>query len=394
MNILDLLENEQTIFSTDGLDNKKVLKLVEKTNSDYINMSKGIKNFREFASSQLQGEYNQKIIKVKSLVNYFDNWQGIQEAFNQIKLEEDNQIQIYNNLKQELLNSLRELLETTKKEFAISKYDLLDDNYVLCEQGHEVVIVGEHHTYIIEKMIEVFEQNLLVNGNFDSIQGVELTANYEKVYYNVNLCLNKINELFSSKPHKLEKFTQIVNEMENVGFLVVFFETYRKDLEIVGCSQKSMQEYEKAFTKKYIPIKKTLQKVLKISLTDICDIVVDENEYSTTEYDYLNENENSDQNNNDVAQNNYNDINQNIQTQNNIETNETISSQDENSPQLSNNIIQQQIEDTTEQNNLNEQPDYNQNLNSQNINNNLQSENQNNNNPDSNPNGIKDINNF
>ena len=283
MNILQLLQDNQPIFAIDDIESKKMQTLVQNINDNFATMSQTIKDFDEFLNSQLQGENNHKIIMVKSLKLHYGDWQGITQAYDNAIKQETDQIEKYNKAKNELLNNLKTLLNEVSKEPVLSLYDLIDEEFIKTTDEHDVIILGSHNTRIIENMINTFSENLVVDGHFKEIPAKDLNANYDNVYYNVNICTQKANEMYSTKPNKLSKINETIKHMEDIGKVVVFFETYRKELENVGCSKKSMLEFEKNFTKQYIPLKKALQKGLKVTFVEICDIQVNEENFETAD---------------------------------------------------------------------------------------------------------------
>lgn len=298
MNILDLLKNEERLLSIADFENKKIKADVEQVYANFLEMNSAIKTFDSFSNSQLNGEYHDKIVMVKSLRKFFNDWQGVVEAYNNFEKEEKQELENYYNTKTKLINSLTNLQNESLKEPVLSLYDLFNDELVKCEEGHEVIILGSQNSRILEYVINYLNENLEVKGNFEVVEDKPLSSNYGNVNKNVEMCNQKVDELFAEKLGKQEKFKKLIENMEEVAKKIVDFMTFKQDLISVGCSEKALNDYEKAFTKQYMPLKKTLQKSLKIEMLDICDVVVDENEYSEFDEDDL---PNSFESSNDVT---------------------------------------------------------------------------------------------
>lgn len=287
MNILDLLNNEERLLSVADFESKKIKTDVEQVYNNFLEMNSAIKTFNDFANSQLNGEYHNKIVMVKSLKEYFNNWQGVVEAYNKFEKEEKSMLDNYYNVKNKLITSLTTLQKETLKEPVLSLYDLYEGELVKCNEGHEIVLLGSQNARVLEYVINELTEKLQVAGNFDSVTAKGLSSNYSNVERNVEECNSAVENLFESKPNKQEKFRKMISCMEEVGKKIVEFMTFKQDLLTVGCNEKAMNEYEKAFTKQYIPLKKTLQKSLKLQLVDICDVVVDENNYQELDEENL-----------------------------------------------------------------------------------------------------------
>ena len=276
MNIIEILNSKRNVFVEDEIENKKVQTLVVATNNSFVKMADAIVNFANYKNSQLKGEVHNRIVMAKSLLKAFPDWEAVAVAHKAVANEEVVKINEYNSIKQELLNNLNNLLKESKKAPVVSLYDLYDGEYRLCNQGHEIIILGEHNAKVIEYMISVFEKALVVSGLFNEIDGVGLQANYVTVKQNAELC-NASLANGNVKANKVEKIKGAISKMVEVGKAVVFFETYRKSLLEIGVKEKEINSTENVYTKQYMPLKKYLQKELNVSFADICDIVVDEN---------------------------------------------------------------------------------------------------------------------
>lgn len=285
MNILEILQNGEYVFADDALLSKKMKTLVETVNKNFADMLQASHNFQAYATSQLNGDVNRKIVMAKSLVEYYPDWQALRVAFDEVSKEESAQVAIYTNAKNTLLNNLRNLLKETQREPIVSLYDVFNGDFRRCEPGHEVVILGNHNTAIIETMLNAFETGLVVYGHFNEIAGRPLEANYNNVAQNVQMCRAQAAQLYGDKPGRVEKIEQTILNMEDVGKQVVFFTTYKQDMQLVGVKEKDLAKYETYFTKVYMPLKKALQKELRFTFLEICDIVVDEKDFNTADID-------------------------------------------------------------------------------------------------------------
>lgn len=283
MNILNILENGELVFAEDAVESKKTRALVEATNKSFEEMSNEIREFNEFANSQLKGEYHNRLVMAKSLREYYSSWQAINLAYDAITKEEPKAIEKYNACKTKLLNNLKSLAKESQRDAVVSNYDVFEGDFKKCEEGHEVVIIGAHGANILNEMIANLEENLVVTGHFDEIEARELEANYVKVRNNVSMCKQKSSEMYGNKPGKLAKVDMTIVTMEEVGKKVVFFVTYKNDLLEIGCLPKFVANYEKNLVKQYVPLKKSLQKELKLEFEEICDIVADEETYPSAD---------------------------------------------------------------------------------------------------------------
>lgn len=284
MKLLDILKNKEELFIIDDIEDKKTKALVKDLNASLVNIVVEYEDFLAFAASQLSGEYHQKLVNLKSLNEHYETWNGIKQAFNLAQKEEENRInKLYSN-KSLLINKLKSLQNDCQKSLpVIATYHLSNGELVSSRAEHETVILGNHNTNIIEDIIAELDRDIVVEGNFDKVYATELSANYTIVENNVNMCNERINELFENKPGKAEKLFAIVNSMIVAAENLVFFETYKPTMLEVGCPNKDVDLLQKEYLKKYVPLKKQLQKALKVSFADICDIIVDENEYQNEE---------------------------------------------------------------------------------------------------------------
>lgn len=283
MNILNILESNEAIFIEDAVESKKIRTLVEQVNKSFTEMADKVREFNDFANSQLKGEYHHKLVMAKSLREYYESWQAVSLAYEAVAKEENIQIEKYNACKAKLLNNLRTLAKEAQKDAVVSQFDVFENNFTQCEPGHEVVILGTHGEHILTAMIEQLEEQLVVSGHFDEIEAITLEPNYSKVENNVYNCKQQAQELYGTKAGRLAKIDMAITTMEEIGKKVVFFETYKNDLELIGCNPKFIKTYEKNLEKQYVPFKKSLQKELRFEFEEICDLVVDETGYPDTD---------------------------------------------------------------------------------------------------------------
>ncbi len=281
MNIIELLKERVQIFAVDDVEVKRTQELVNAVNQNFLDMANTIQQFKEYKISQLKGELHTKIVMVKSLAEEFVNWQAVQDVYHAEETNQRMKMMEFNAQKAKLINSLKSLLNESKKSPVVSLYDLFGQDYQLCPQGHEVIILGDHNSQIIQYAIDVFEECLVVKGNFEMISGITLQANYSTVMQNAELCNNKLDD-GTIKLAKIHRLRQTVEQMVDVGKQVVMFETYKNALTSIGVKPKDIQSKEKAYAKLYVPIKKLLQKELGVQLADICAVVVDEGAFATS----------------------------------------------------------------------------------------------------------------
>lgn len=285
--VLTILRNNEEIFIEDEIEDKKVRSLVASVNENLANAVVELDAFENFANSQLSGAYNHKLVMAKSLRHSYDTWGAVATAYENLQREETKEVNDFYAFKTKLINSLNELLKVSAKSPIVSAYDVYKNKLKKCEEGHNIIILGSHNTDVITTIVEDLEKKLNVAGHFTELDPKDLTANYSIVDKNVQVCTEKLNELYGNKAGKLQKFLDAVNKMEEVGQKVVFFLTYRAELENIGCAKKELDNYEKNLVKNYMPLKKLLQKTCKYDFEEICDIVVDENDFVTADEENL-----------------------------------------------------------------------------------------------------------
>lgn len=279
MNIMEILKDKKEIFLIDEIETKKMKTLIENVNDCLEEILNEIDDFNQYKNEQLKGETHTKIVMAKSLLNQYPEWIAVKEAFNKVKSEEEIKEKEFYNIKNKLIDSFKNLLNETKKSPLVCKYDLFGNDYQLCDQGHEIIILGDRNAFVIENMINILEDTLNAKGLFDEIGSVQLQANYVSVNQNADLCLDKINN-GEIKASKIDKLKVALDDMIDIGKQVVIFSTYKQCLSDIGVKGKEIQLMEKQFIKKYVPLKKYLQKEFDVKFADICDVVVNEETFA------------------------------------------------------------------------------------------------------------------
>lgn len=287
MKALELLKSQDTILLEDSIESKKVQTLASTLNNLIRDMSNQISSFEEFAASQLNGSYNDKIIVAKSLARFFEGNKTLKVdlAVQGLENEEKAKINEYYSTKTKLLDTIRTLITLSNKEAVVSNYDLYEGQFVKCEPGHEIIILNGRNTGILETLVTELDQDLIVNGNFALVDAQPVDFNQDTLNRNIELCQRKNNEIYGSKTGKMNKITTLIERLQEVGKKVVAFYSYKESLELIGCTPKGIKDYENELTKSYIPLKKTLQKELRIELEDICSVNVNEAEYQEVNLD-------------------------------------------------------------------------------------------------------------
>ena len=286
MELFNLLSSEKDIFLIDDVEDKKTKALIGDVNSDLFAILGKYEELNSFFESQLEGEYHKKLVMAKSLKKNYNGWATINNACLALEKEEKSQIEKFNSFRNKLVSNLNVLLKDSLKLPVVSACDVVNDEYIFVRKGHNMIILGQNNTIILEKMISDLENLFVLEGNYASVEEKELIANYNSVDKNVESCREKIGELFANKPSKAEKIETIVSSMDKVARDLVLFVTYKEEMKNVGCLSKEVDLYEKELVKKYIPMKKQLRKVLKVDLIDVCDIIVDESEIAEEDSDF------------------------------------------------------------------------------------------------------------
>lgn len=281
MKAIELLKNQENIIPIEINKSKHVSTLSAMLTKRISYMNEEIIKFADFYESQTEGELMGTIVVAKSLAEFFkDNkFLKLELVLDALKAQEKSMIGNYYVAKNNLLDTLRQILKDSSKEPIISAFDLFGDEFVRCESGHEIIILGGRNTAIIETLIKEFDSNLIVNGNFDNIAAQNVDYNEDTLNRNIELCTRKNNEINGSKGSKLSKLEGVIDRLKSVGSEVVAFYTYKDTLLDIGVPDKGIKAFESELSKLYIPLKKTLQKELSIELEDICNVQVDESQF-------------------------------------------------------------------------------------------------------------------
>ena len=286
MKAIELLLNQEDIIPEELNSNKKIKALASALKNLMTEMQSQINKFNEFTASQVDGERSSKIIIAKSLAQFFSGNKllKVDAAVEALKAEEKAVMNNYYAVKTQLLDNLRAILKESNKEAVVSAFDIFNNEFTKCEQGHEILILEGRNTTVIESLIRDLDESLIIEGNIDKINGQEVDFNLSTLNQNIELCNRKNNEIYGSKPAKLEKAEAVIDKLKEVGTQVVAFFTYKEALFDIGVSSKGIKDYENELSKAYIPLKKALQKEFKIELEDICDVKVDEQQYGEVSF--------------------------------------------------------------------------------------------------------------
>ena len=281
MKTLELLKNQENIIPEE-LQSKKIKPLAKTLHSLIIEMDEQVKSFTVYKESQLEGELASKIIIAKSLADFFANNKilHVELAAEALHNEEKSKLNEFYSVKTRLLDTLKTILKESQKEAVVSTHDVFEGEFQKCESGHEIIILNGRNTNVLETLIKEFDEYLIMSGNYDTIESQEVDFNTEVLERNIELCNRKNNEIFGAKAGKMRKLDAIINKLHEVGKDVVAFYTYKDSLLDIGCNPKNVKLYENELSKAYVPLKKTLQKEFKIELEDICDVVVNEEEFA------------------------------------------------------------------------------------------------------------------
>jgi len=281
MKALEILKNQE-ILLPEELQSKKIKPFTKMFNTLLSEMDKKVREFAEFKDNQTEGELASKIIIAKSLANFFANNKilRVDLVAESYRNQEKAKLAEFYNTKNRLLETLHTILRESQKEAVISAFDIFKGDFQKCENGHEIIILKDRNISVLETFINELDEYVVVNGNYDSLEAQEVDFNTEVLDRNIDLCTRKNNELYGSKSSKFNKFEAIIRKLHEVGKQVVAFYTYKETLIEIGCNPKNIKLYENELSKAYVPMKKLLQKEFSIELEDICEIVVNEEEYA------------------------------------------------------------------------------------------------------------------
>ena len=287
MRALELLKSQEPLLLEDSTQGKKTKVLVATLNQLMSEMNNQISAFEEYTNSELNGDLANKIIIAKSLAEYFagNKLLKVELAVEGLRNQEKARINEYYSVKTKLLDTIRNLIKEAAKEAVVSNYDIFEGNFVRCENGHEIIILGERNLNVLDTLLRELDEQLTIEGNFDNIGSQPVDFNLSTLNRNVEICNRKANEIYGSKAGKLSKVEAFITKFAEVGKEVVVFYSYKHALLEIGCPEKGVNAYEHELSKNYIPLKKTLSKELKIELEDICTTSLDESAYPTYDVD-------------------------------------------------------------------------------------------------------------
>ena len=283
MKALELLKSQEPLLLDTATQGKKTKALASTLNQLMNEMCNQITSYQTFYESQLNGDLSNKVIIAKSLAEYFagNKLLKVELAVENMRNQEKSKMADYYAIKNKLLDVIKSLLKEVAKEAVVSNYDIFEGNFVKCEPGHEIIILGDRNLDVLETLLKELDEQLTIEGCFDSIASQPVDFNLSTLNRNVDLCNRKANELYGAKAGKLNKVAVFVTKFEEIGKQVVAFYSYKDALLEIGCTEKAVRDYEHELSKAYVPLKKTLSKELKIELEDICDVSINEVEYPT-----------------------------------------------------------------------------------------------------------------
>lgn len=285
MDVINILSENKLLFAEVPSNNKKVDAMVAETNLTLASLFTMAKEVEAFLNSQLSGERNALITSAKSLAKYYEGNKllKVETLVEKLRAEEQAELKRLASHKEKALVLLNNLKKATKTDAVTSNYDLYGEELTRCEEGHEVLILGEHSQGVIDTVISEVTNGFVYESNFDQVEASEYVYSMETIQGNASLCEAKINEMFGAKPDKVAKHMAVVEKMIESAKQVVAFYTAKELLTKLGCNPKGLKAYETALSKAYIPYKKTLEKTLKVELADICAIEIDEDPFMASE---------------------------------------------------------------------------------------------------------------
>ena len=193
MRALELLKSQEPLLLEDGTQGKKTKVLASTLNQLMAEMNAQITSFEEFKNSELNGDMANKIIIAKSLAEYFagNKLLKVELAVEGLRNQEKAKIAEYYAVKNKLLDTIRTLIKEASKEAVVSNYDIFEGNFVKCENGHEIIILGERNINVLETLLNELDEQLTVEGNFDNVNSQAVDFNLATLNRNVELCQRK-----------------------------------------------------------------------------------------------------------------------------------------------------------------------------------------------------------
>lgn len=288
MKALDLIKCNEKLLLEEAVESKRIKSLSVEINQLITAMNEEINSFNQFKQSQIDGDFHYHAIVAKSLAEHFkgNKHLRVEDAVAKFENLEKQNINRYYQTKNKLLTAINSLIKETAKEAAVCYFDLFEGELRKCEDSHEIIILGDRNNTLLRYIVEELDSALVISGHFAELEAQGVDFNLDVLTRNVDLCTRKNNELYSTKTGKLNKIQTIIDKLRAIGEKVVAFYTYKSALVDIGCNPKGIRDYENELIKAYVPLKKALQKELKIELEDICDVVVNEEEYPTADENY------------------------------------------------------------------------------------------------------------
>ncbi len=287
MEFFDVLRNEKPVFVLDDVEDKKTKALIKQINEQMSGILRKRDVLLGFVESQLEGDYHKKIVLAKSLKNIYKNWIAIANVCAGLKKDEQTEEAKFNTAKNQLINNLETLLRDSKKLPVVCVYDVFGNDFVFAKKGHNIIVLGDNNKAIIETIINELKNKMDVEGKFDSIEAIELTADYSVVDDNIELCQNAIDEVFANKPAKGEKLIPTLETMQETAQALVLFEKHKESIRFVGCSNKDIDMFERELMKRSVPVMKQLSKLLKVQFKDVCNLGKARDEFATQEFSVI-----------------------------------------------------------------------------------------------------------
>ena len=242
MRILDLMKANEPLFIEDAIESKKMKGLVNEINELLAAMQNEIEEFEAFKVSQTEGEYFNHVVMAKSLAQKYEGNKvlNLNAVLVNLQKEEANVIAKFNTVKTKLTTALKNLIKESHKEAVVCPYDLFEGELTKCQEGHEVVIMGDRNGAILESIIAELDA-LEANGNFENIEATELRVNEDSLNRNVERCASIADEMYAQKGGKLKKAVAMIEKMKEIGESVVEFFTFKDTMLEIGVSPKAVQ---------------------------------------------------------------------------------------------------------------------------------------------------------
>ena len=133
MDLLTLLNQNERILLEDNIEDKKVKTLIGQINREIVDLMDAKQKFEEFAQSQLNGEYHNKIVMAKSLMLHYANWTAMLNAASKLEQEEQTLIVDFQNRKNKILADIHTVIKASEKSPVICAYDCFDNSVNICQ---------------------------------------------------------------------------------------------------------------------------------------------------------------------------------------------------------------------------------------------------------------------